>query len=109
MTNVEREEARAKQLLFDLGYVVIPRERHRILTVDRAVSVDLLKALSAENLDSFHKHCADSVGREIGSELMRVGAITKEDLGRDRRPYSIQRWRYQAGVIIPRSNSFEST
>lgn len=108
MTNVEREEKRAKQLLFDLGYVVIPRERHRVLTVDRRVSAWVIENLrDKEQLESYRRFEEDTAARALGHELMKK-AVLKEDLGYDSYDNSYRR-RWSAGVIIPRSNSFEST
>jgi hypothetical protein len=96
----EQRVNNAKKLLRAEGYVVIPRERHVVLTVDRAVSVDLLEMLKDDK--GFLEHCFDAVGSQIGREMARRGAITKEDLGRDGSPWAIQRWRYQAGIILPK-------
>lgn len=95
--------AHAKQILRDAGYVVIPRERHVILTVDKEVSSDLLAMLKHESqLSAFQASCERSVGEQMGIEMMLKGAITKDNLGRDGHPYARERWRYQAGVILPK-------
>lgn len=105
--STSESRARAKQqwideairVLRDNDYVVIPRERHRVLTVEKAVSTGLLENLT--ETDSFQDHLDGVAAREIGYGLKDLGAITKEAFGPDP-DYRIYRWRYQAGAILPK-------
>lgn len=90
-----------KRALEQEGYVVIPRERHVVLTVEKAISGGLLEAMGPEEAPRFREYCDRQISYEMGHALRKHGAITKEDLGRDPDMYAY-RWRYQAGIILPK-------
>lgn len=93
---------RAKHVCEKHGYVVIPRERHRVLTVEQAASASLLEMLQGpEEAASFRKHMDDAAARAIGPGLQDIKAITKEAFGPDP-DQRIYRWRYRVGVILPK-------
>jgi hypothetical protein len=89
-------------LLRQHGWVVIPKDRHVVLTVEKAVSAGLLEMMDGkEEAERFRDYCDRQIGYEMGHALREHGAITKEDLGRDP-DMGAYRWRYQAGVILPK-------
>lgn len=102
MTYTHEQLEHFAEVLRDRDYVVIPRERHRVLTVEKAVSTGLLENLSddfdAKNFEAYMDSCA---ARSMSHELMKIGAVTKDALGPDP-DKRIYRWRYQAGVILPK-------
>lgn len=93
--------ATAIRTLENYGYVVVPKDRHVVLTVDKAVSGGLLEQMSAEDAKGLQERMGNAVAHEIGYGLRDLGAITKEDLGPDP-DMRIYRWRYQARVILPK-------
>jgi hypothetical protein len=92
----------ALQVLRDNGYVVIPRERHVVLTVRRSISWwELERMQGSEELKRFNEYIDGRVARDIGYEMLRKGAITKTDLGFDNlRTRHETEW--QAGIILPK-------
>jgi hypothetical protein len=90
----------AKQILRDAGYVVIPRERHVVLTVNRTINADVIEMLKGSpDVASFQRYCDSSVGAEMGHMLMEK-AVVKTDDGYDSFMHAYKR-RYQAGIILP--------
>lgn len=93
----------AKQVLRDNGYVVIPRERHVVLTVQRSISwyeVEHLKK-DVEGWKRLNEHIDYGVAREIGYAMLDKKAIVKTDLGwRD--SYTRLATEWQAGIILPK-------
>lgn len=100
MTPASREWL--KRALEQEGYVVIPKERHVVLTVEKAISASLLEMMDGqEEADRFRAYCDHQIAYEMGHAMREHGAITKEDLGRDS-AMAAYRWRYRAGVILPK-------
>lgn len=62
---------RAKQHLRDNGYVVIPRERHVVLTTQTI--------LQREVPESYVEHVFDTMARRLGATIVEEGACIKED------------------------------
>lgn len=86
------------------GYVVIPRDRHLVFSVNRSVSWLELSHIEKdpENLKRFNEHMDSYSAREIGIAMMEAGAITKEDKGYDK-TVTRHDTLYRAGVILPRA------
>lgn len=106
----------AKALLRKNGYVVVPRDRHKVLTVcqsidwmfwDHLQSCDAKAALTGEprgnsELGRFTEHVDYGAARQFGCELKDMGAIVKTDDGWDKL-VTRRMWRYELGVIMPRA------
>lgn len=93
---------RAKQICQQRGYRVIHTDRVRKLTVTKSISIGLLENMQAMDVPGFRKHCDEVVGRQMGSEMMHAGAITKTDIGGV--PYEAVQWRYEGLIIMPRND-----
>jgi hypothetical protein len=88
--------------LRDNGYVVIPKERHVVLTVQRSLGWMDYDHLSkdAEGWKRFNQYIDERVAREIGTAMLHKNAITKTELGW-REHYTRLATEYQAGIILP--------
>jgi hypothetical protein len=87
----------AKQILRDAGYVVIPRERHVVLTVGR--SHDRWSFEQLRDNEGYLRYESGNVASQFGIEMLRKGAIYTEDLGLVEDRYE-RRW--TAGIILPK-------
>ncbi|MGY3589349.1 hypothetical protein [Bradyrhizobium sp. USDA 4350] len=93
----------AKRILKDRGYVVIPRERHVVLTVHRSLSWLEHEHLSkdAEGWKRFQEHMDGYAARQMGIELSKAGFIVKNDRGWQQ-SYTRHLTEYQMAAIKPR-------
>jgi hypothetical protein len=91
----------AKQILRDAGYVVIPRDRHGVVRVERAMSVHLIEGMKeAAERKRLLEYEEGVAAQQIGRELMLTRAITRTDIGYDWGMHAYRR-RWEASVILP--------
>jgi hypothetical protein len=88
----------AKQILRDAGYMVIPRERHVVLKVDR--SIDRFLVEQAYDTKSFLQYEEGVVAQALGRELMEK-AVRRTDRGLSADKHRYER-RWETEVILPK-------